>query len=49
MVYVHAIVNFMTVDAKITSLVTRDDVIANVSPFRRRVEALVQVAIEPEG
>jgi hypothetical protein len=43
------LMNIVTFDAKVTSVVSYDDMIANVTPLSRDVELLVDVTIETEG
>lgn len=46
---VEATMNVESFDAQITTLISDDDVAANVSPLGRGVELLVHPSVEPEG
>jgi len=43
------LMNIVTFDAKITAIVSDDDMIANITPLSRNVELLIDVSIETEG
>lgn len=44
-----SIVNIVTFDTQITTIVSRDDYVADVTPLPRRVELLIHPPFEPEG
>lgn len=46
---VDGVMNVVTFDTHVTSVVPDDDVVSNVPPLSRRVEALVHPAVEPKG
>jgi hypothetical protein len=46
---IKSIVNFVTINTEITTIVSDNDVLTNLLPFARSVKHLVDVSIEPEG
>jgi hypothetical protein len=41
--------NLIPFNAQVAAIVSRDDVMPNISPLSRGIELLVDVTIEPEG
>lgn len=43
-----AVVNLIPINTQVTTVITSDDVVTNLPPLRRRVELLIDPAIESE-
>lgn len=49
MVNKNTIMNLITIDSKIATVVSDNNVVAGVLPFGRRVEPLIEDSIEPKS
>lgn len=45
----NTIMNLVTIDAKVATVVSDNNVVAGVLPFGRRVEPLIEDSIKPES